>query len=144
MMRLLRVAGSALLSVSAIVVSGAKAQEQRPVPIGTPGLRNPVLVTACTPHYTPEALGAGISGHVTLRVQLAADGAVERAVVAQSLDKRHGLDEQAMFTVAKFAFEPATLDGVAVPVGGVVIQLAFRQLNGRPLQEGGCRQIWPN
>src|SRR5688572_20350560 len=47
---------------------------------------HPVLVTSCLPHYTPEALNAGISGRVVLRVRIGADGTVERASVAKSVD----------------------------------------------------------
>jgi TonB family protein len=143
MVRLSRVAVSAVLGASAIVGPVTASQDLQPVPLDTPGLRNPVVVASCIPHYTPDALGAGISGRVQLRVQLGVDGAVERAMVVRSLDKVHGLDEQAMFTVAKWKFEPATLRGVAVPVEGVVIELQFRQANGEPLQQGGCNQVWP-
>ena len=99
----------------------------------------PVLVTSCTPYYTPEALKAGISGPVVLRVRIGADGTVERASVAKSLDKVHGLDEQAMFTVGKFVFKPATRGGVAVSADNVTIELNFDQVAGQPIREGGCK-----
>src|SRR6187399_952881 len=83
----------------------------------TPGITHPVIVTSCQPYYTPEALKEGIEGPVVLRIRIGADGTVERASVVKSLDKVHGLDEQAMFAVGKLVFKPATTrGGVAVPV----------------------------
>jgi len=105
---------------------------------------HPVLVTSCAPYYTPEALKAGISGRVVLRVRIGADGTVERASVVESLDKVHGLDEQAMFTVGKFVFIPGTRGGEAVAVDDATIELNFDQVAGRPIREGGCRTLRSN
>jgi hypothetical protein len=74
MVKLPHVAVSVLLSVSAFGFR-VGAQERQSVSLDTPGLRNPVLVTSCTPYYTADALRAGISGSVVLRIQLGADGA---------------------------------------------------------------------
>lgn len=126
-------------SLCAIGQWSVAAQSSQPLPLDTPGLAFPRLVTHCGPHYTPEALRAGISGRVQLRVRVDAEGRVERANVVASLDKEHGLDGEAMFAVAKWIFLPATLRGVPVAVDGVIVEMSFSQLGGRPLQEGGCR-----
>ena len=42
----------------------------------------------------------------------------------RSLDKQHGLDEQAVNTVKEFRFTPGKRDGVAVPVI-VEVQMSF-------------------
>jgi TonB family protein len=104
----------------------------------------PVLVASCAPHYTQEALKAGISGRVVLRVRIGADGTVERAIVAKSLDKVYGLDEQAMFTVGKFVFKPATIAGVPAPFDDANIEVNFDQVAGRPIHEGGCKAVGAN
>ena len=123
-----------LLACGLCAVLGAQ-QTEPTRPWGTP----PVPLKTCLPYYTPEALEARLSGDVTLRVRVGADGTVERARVTKSLDKIHGLDEQAIVAVAKWVFKPATLRGVAAPYDDVVITVSFWNVNGMAVDEGGCR-----
>ncbi len=64
--------------------------------------------------YPPEALAAGLEGDVVLELTIAATGDVTSAIVVEPAG--HGFDGAAQAAALKFRFEPATLDGVAVPV----------------------------
>ena len=66
------------------------------------------------PPYPADALARGIEGLVLLRVQIGADGSVEKATVHQS-SGTPSLDASALSTVRRqWRFEPATRCGVAV------------------------------
>ena len=71
-------------------------------------------------------MDAQITGQVEILVRIGADGRPERARVSKSLDKVHGLDEQAMFAAGRSLFEPATLEGKPVAVNDVPIHYSFR------------------
>lgn len=128
---------AALASVCFVTLASAQAQEPQPIPRYPKVSAVPVKI--CTPYYTPEALDARIDGEVTLQVRVGADGTIERARVTKSLDKTYGLDEQAIVAVAKWVFKPATVRGVAVADDDVRITVSYRQLNGRAMDQGGCR-----
>lgn len=56
----------------------------------------PVLITEVKPEYTKEAQAAGIEGTVVLDAVVLKDGTVDDVRVTKSLDKKYGLDEQAV------------------------------------------------
>jgi TonB family protein len=85
----------------------------------------PKLIQRATPSYTEGARRAHITGTVELLVRIGPDGKPERARVAKSLDRVHGLDAEAISAVRRFVFTPGTLDGKPVPVDDVPITLSF-------------------
>ncbi len=80
------------------------------------GVIAPKVKTSIAPIYAAEAMRAGISGAVTLDVEVRADGTVGNASVARSLDAAHGLDANAVAAVKQWTFEPGTYNGEPVPV----------------------------
>ena len=82
----------------------------------TPGLVKPVEKHTIDPHYTLAAQRAKIQGTVVIELIVGIDGTVTSARVYKSLDKRNGLDDQALLAVKKYTFEPGTISGKPVPV----------------------------
>jgi protein TonB len=105
--------------------TGAAAQEpSRPVYSPGPGITWPKLVKESKPNYTQSAMQAKLQGVLTLEAIVEADGAVKEARVVKSLDKQHGLDDQAIKAVKEWVFEPGTRDGKPVAVR-VQIEMSF-------------------
>ena len=100
--------------------------DERGYSITTPNLVPPRVLREAHAVYTPEAMKAKVMGQVQLLVRVGADGRPERARVIKSLDQTYGLDGQAMFAVGRSMFEPATLNGKAVPVDDMPITMSFR------------------
>jgi TonB family protein len=84
----------------------------------------PVVVKEVKPVYTREAREAGIQGMVYLSAVVLKNGTVGDVDVTQSLDKKYGLDEQAVKAVKRWSFKPGTKDGKPVAVR-VDIQMSF-------------------
>jgi TonB family protein len=91
----------------------------------TAGLQVPRVLRGVMPSYTPDAMRAKVQGEVELRAVVLPDGSVGAIRVVKSLDDQHGLDQQAIEAAARWLFEPATLNGVAVPAK-VTLVLEFR------------------
>lgn len=68
------------------------------------------------PIYTAEAARAKIHGTVLLNAVVLPSGQVGDVAVAASLDKEHGMDDQAAKALKDWRFKPATKDGRAVAV----------------------------
>ncbi len=92
--------------------------------IHDPGVKAPVAITTRKPAYTPEAMQARIEGQVTLSCVVQPDGTVGDVEVVKSLDRVHGLDDEAVKAARAWRFIPGTNNGRAVPVL-VTIELAF-------------------
>ena len=69
----------------------------------------PVILNQPIPRYTEEARRRGVSGQVTMRVLVGADGEVKQVKVISGLP--YGLSEQAVEAVRKMRFKPAMKDG---------------------------------
>lgn len=89
-----------------------------------PGVTMPALVERVPPKYTADAMRARIQGSVWIECVVQADGTVGNARIMQSLDRRFGLDEEAMAAAKRWRFRPGTLHGKPVPVI-VTIELMF-------------------
>ena len=74
----------------------------------------PKIVSRVEPSYTAEAKANGIFGVVTLALDITETGAVDNVQVVKPLP--YGLDQAAVDAVRQWRWEPATLDGKAVPV----------------------------
>lgn len=83
------------------------------------GAQPPTLLRGVDPKYTTEAMRAKVQGSVTLEAVIAADGTVRDVRVVRSLDRVHGLDEEALRTARQWRFRPAMYQGK--PVAYVVL-----------------------
>ncbi|MBI4527263.1 MAG: TonB family protein [Deltaproteobacteria bacterium] len=81
--------------------------------IAETGYRPARPVQSSKASYPALALRMGLEADVTLRVSVAADGAVKDVEVVKSAGM--GFDEEAIRAVRQFRFEPAKNDGQAVP-----------------------------
>jgi periplasmic protein TonB len=119
-MSTLTVAGLVFLSV----VSIARAQEPSSVARPGQGVTAPQVVREVKPVYTESAKKERIQGTVAMDVVIQADGSVGDVAVTRSLDKQHGLDDEAVKAVKQWRFAPGKKDGKAVPVL-VEIEMSF-------------------
>jgi TonB family protein len=83
--------------------------------------RAPAVVTPATPEYPPDAKAAGISGEVTLELDVSATGEVMAARVSKPAG--HGFDEAAVAAARALRFSPAEIDGKAA---AVTLEYRFR------------------
>jgi TonB family protein len=92
-----------------------------------PGVDAPRVLREVRPSYTPEAIRAGIEGHVQLEVVIQKDGRVGEVTVVRSLDATNGLDQEAIRTVKLWLFHPARLRSTGEAVDyRATIDLSFR------------------
>ena len=75
-------------------------------------------------NYTPDAMRAKVQGGVALEAVVRADGTVGEVRVVRSLDKRYGLDDEAVKALKQWQFTPGQKDGSAVPVL-VAVEMTF-------------------
>jgi protein TonB len=89
------------------------------------GITPPVPIYQAKPSYTAAAMQAKIAGEVLLEIVVRADGTVGSARILRSLDRRYGLDEEAIRTAKLWRFSPATAGGKPIDVF-VQLALEFR------------------
>jgi TonB family protein len=99
----------------------ARAQLDQPLPPppgpapAAPKLTKPPAITKnVEPVYPPEAFAAGLSGDVTLALDLDAAGHVTAATVTKGAG--HGFDEAAADAAKQMEFSPAEVDGKPSPI----------------------------
>lgn len=90
------------------------------------GVTFPKVISEAKPSYTADAMRAKVQGLVALEAVVLTDGTVGEIRIKRSLDRRFGLDDEAVAAVKKWRFAPGTgtKDGVAVPVL-VEIEMSF-------------------
>jgi len=88
------------------------------------GVSLPRVLQQAKPHYTSEAMRAGVQGTVLLECVVSTDGTVSNARVLHSLDSTLGLDDEAIKAAKQWRFAPGTRNGEPVPVL-VSIELTF-------------------
>lgn len=93
----------ALLLCAAMSFGFGQAKQSQPKPLRTP-----------EPEYSDEARRQHIEGSVLLVFVVNKEGRTENVRVERGLG--HGLDEKALEAVRQWRFEPATREGIAVPV----------------------------
>lgn len=105
-------AGPVLAQLEAQPDFERKRQEglEQPAP---PQVQSPVLLQRVDPIFPPEALRLQHGGVVLLRITVAEGGWVQRVEVEQSAGA--DLDWAAMGAASGFVFQPASVDGQAVP-----------------------------
>src|SRR4029453_4383568 len=84
----------------------------------------PVAIRTVHPQYPREAREARIQGNVMLDAVVLKDGTVGDVTVTKSLDKEHGLDDQALKALKQWQFKPGTKDGKPVDVR-VSVEMSF-------------------
>lgn len=89
-----------------------------------PGVTIPTLVERVAPRYTVDAMRAQIEGAVWVECVVMPDGSVGDARVMRSLDRRFGLDDEAIAAAKRWRFRPGLLNGRPVPVV-ITIELTF-------------------
>ena len=80
------------------------------------GVTSPIDRRQVRPAYTACALAAKIQGNVTMDVVVLADGTVGDIKVVGSLDKKCGLDLEAIKAARQWLFLPGTFEGKPVDV----------------------------
>jgi len=91
------------------------------------GVTMPTVVHGVGPHYTAEAMQRKIKGTVLLAAVVLPSGRVGDVVVAVSLDKEYGLDDEAVRALKDWRFEPGTKEGRPAPViVSVAMSLSLR------------------
>lgn len=88
------------------------------------GVVAPRLIKQSSPNYLSMAMKEKIEGSVWLEAVVETDGTVAEVRVTRSLDRRFGLDDEAVSTVKKWQFVPGRKDGLVVPVV-VEIEMSF-------------------
>jgi len=78
------------------------------------GVTAPALLYRIEPQYTEDARAAKVEGTVLLNVIVGTDGLAHDISIVKGLDS--GLDLMAMQAIAKWRFQPGTLDGQPVAV----------------------------
>jgi len=74
----------------------------------------PVPISAPRPQYTVEAMRAKIQGTVGVRCIVRQSGVCSDLAIVTSLDRRFGLDDQAVRAMASWRFRPALRGGTPV------------------------------
>jgi len=80
------------------------------------GVTAPIPTTKVRAEYTREARDVGIEGRVVLEAVIQTDGTPADINVVRSLDRVHGLDQQAIDALSQWRFKPGTKDGNPVAV----------------------------
>ncbi len=93
---------------------------------GKNGVTRPRVVHEAKPFYNADAMRENIQGTVVVGCVVLPDGAVGEVKVLRSLDKVHGLDDEAIKVAKQWRFTPGTKDGTPVPVA-VTIEFTFSQ-----------------
>jgi TonB family protein len=80
------------------------------------GVSMPRVLHKVNPEYTPEALRAKLEGTVLLQAVVRTHGVPSDISVLRSLDRRLGLDQQAVAALRQWRFAPGQRAGQPVPV----------------------------
>jgi len=80
------------------------------------GVTHPRLIKEVRPHYRSEAMKAAVQGIVGMEAVVEADGTIGKVRVVRSLDKKYGMDEEAVEALEKWRFAPGKRGGDPVPV----------------------------
>src|SRR5262249_19187471 len=103
------------VAVGAVVaLVGLYEHHREPVYDLTSDIVAPVPVSAPRPQYTAEAMQAKIQGTVGIRCIVRPSGSCDDLTVVTSLDRRFGLDDEAVRTMASWRFRPALRRGTPV------------------------------
>ncbi len=88
-------------------------------------IESPKPVQTVDPDYTDAAMRAQVQGEIWLEVVVVPDGTVGEVTITKSLDRRFGLDEEAIKAARQWRWAPGTKSGEPVPVR-VTISIQFQ------------------
>jgi protein TonB len=88
------------------------------------GVTAPRLLHSRAPSYTSEAMRARIEGRTLLECVVLSDGTIGSVRVLRSLDRRYGLDDEAIRAARAWRFHPGTRNGRPVAVR-ITIEMSF-------------------
>lgn len=91
---------------------------------GGPGVTLPTVIERVSPRYTADAMRARVQGSVWIECVVLPDGSVGDTRLMRSLDRRFGLDEEAIAAAKRWRFRPGQLNNQPVAVI-VTIELVF-------------------
>jgi TonB family protein len=74
---------------------------------------SPRVITQTRASYLPQAMHEKIAGVIELEAVVETDGTVSKVRVKRSLDRKFGLDDEAVRTVKEWQFAPGKKDGIA-------------------------------
>ena len=114
--------------------SASAQNDQQEGTAASPRLTWPTVIREVRPRYTEAAMRARIEGEVVLEVGVTAEGTVDRCRIKKSLDREHGLDQEAERVARLWLFNPATQDGKPVSVVADII-IAFSLRDTPPKSE---------
>jgi TonB family protein len=123
-MRMIGRLTTAAMMLACLAVAGLAQDSTQVLRQNDPGVTAPGLVKDVKPVYTDEAKEAGIQGVVELEAVVLTDGTVGDITITRSLDRKYGLDQQAILALKQWVFSPGKKDGKAVPVA-VTIEMTF-------------------
>jgi len=105
-------------SAPSAAVASAPETDSVPPGVSLPGdgVSMPRVVHQVNPEYTPEALRAKLEGTVLLQAVVRTHGVPTDISVVRSLDRRFGLDRQAIAALREWRFAPGLRAGQPVPV----------------------------
>ena len=111
----------------ATTAAAASMPQDKPPTIYKPGdgVSQPKLVKESKPKYTSAAMQARIQGGIVLTAVVRENGTVGDVKVKRSLDKEHGLDDEAVRTLKTWVFTPGTKDGKPVAVE-IDVEMTFK------------------
>jgi TonB family protein len=120
------VAAATVMTTSALPIAAALQAQAEKVyrPSQDKSVTLPQVVREVKPVYTAKAMQAKIQGTVWLTAVVLPSGDVRDVTVRKSLDKEHGLDNEAVKATRQWTFKPGTKDGKPVPVE-VTIEMTF-------------------
>ena len=90
-----------------------------------PDVSMPSVLCSVAPSYTYAAMRAKITGSAIVDVVIAPDGSVARLRIARSLDRVHGLDDEALAATMLWRFTPGRVAGKPAHVL-VTVNMEFR------------------
>ena len=76
----------------------------------------PVQINSVSPVYPPEALSAGITGTVWLKVLIDTNGVVTNSEIVRDSGKNAGFEEASLDAALKTTWKPAMSDGEPIEV----------------------------
>ena len=80
------------------------------------GVTAPKVTKEVRVGYTPDAFRTKVEGSLALEAVVRTDGTVGDVRIVRSLDRRYGLDDEAVKAMKQWLFKPGQKAGVAVPV----------------------------
>ena len=115
---------AAAMLLACLPVAGRAQDSTQLLRQNDPGVTPPSVVKDVKPVYTKEAMDAGLEGQIELEAVVRTDGTVSDVTVVKSLDRKYGLDDQAVIAMKQWLFEPGKKDGKVIPVL-ITVEMTF-------------------